>query len=119
MTRCLAGPKMIGCLRATAQMSCRAAKAVTGRRAGLDQFVFKGGWGKDVITDFSSNDGEDIVLQTGALGFADMVQNHLQTDMGTGFAKIVYGANSILLIGYCIGDFGAGDLISAPNFAFM
>ena len=86
--------------------------------ADADQFVLAKGWGSDTITDFSANNAEDIVLNIGAAGFGDLMLHHLQVDAGTGFARIVYGTNSILLDGFHVSDFGGAGPITAADFQF-
>ncbi len=85
---------------------------------GNDTFVFLNGFGHDVIIGFSAKNAEDIDLSgvSAITTFTDLVNNHLTTDGGTGFALIVAGANSILLQGITVTDFGAGHLITAADF---
>ncbi len=87
---------------------------------GADRFVFTNGFGHDVIQDFSADDAERIVLTgvTAITSFTDLMNNHLTTDAGTGFAMIVDGANSILLNNIHVSDFGAGQAYSANDFLF-
>lgn len=88
--------------------------------AGNDIFVFANNFGKDVITDFSSADGEDIDLSavSAITDFADLIADHLAVDAVTGFAKIVVGANQILLAGVLVSDIGVGNIYSAADFIF-
>ena len=66
---------------------------------GNDTFVFGNGFGTDQIVGLSAADDEKIDLSAvSAINhFFDLVNNHLQSDAGTGFALIVVGSNSILL----------------------
>ncbi|NKW91422.1 matrixin family metalloprotease [Rhodobacteraceae bacterium R_SAG9] len=85
---------------------------------GSDVFVFQSGFGTDVIHNFRANNAEDIDLSSvGAItSFADLLANHLVDDGGT--AKIVAGANSILLVGVAFSDVGVGLDYSAADFIF-
>lgn len=85
---------------------------------GADTFVFTNGFGADTITDFSSNNAEDIDLRavTSITDFTDLVTSHLVDNGGT--AQIVDGANTILLTGIAVADVGVGQLISGNDFIF-
>lgn len=85
-----------------------------------DVYLFADGFGRDVVTDFSSADGEDLDLSavSAIRNFADLRSNHLQTDTATGFAVIVAGADRILLRGVQVNDIGAGLAYSAEDFLF-
>jgi len=87
-------------------------------RSDGDTFVFAGSFGADTITDFSSNDAEDIDLSGVAniTNFTDLVMNHLSNNGGT--AQIEDGANSILLQGVAFADVGVGQLYSEEDFIF-
>ncbi|MEP2532956.1 hypothetical protein [Shimia sp.] len=86
--------------------------------AGLDRFVFASGFGNDTIFGFEAADGEKINLTDVAAitGFADLQANHLE-DAG-GVARIVAGANSILLDGVAFADVGVGFAYSVDDFIF-
>ena len=62
---------------------------------GADTFRFSDGFGHDTIHGFSAWNKEDIDLSgvSAITGFTDLVNNHLATDAGTGFAMIVDGTN--------------------------
>ncbi|WP_373505713.1 M10 family metallopeptidase C-terminal domain-containing protein [Aestuariivirga sp.] len=87
---------------------------------GADQFVFADVFGKVTIRDFSASNTEDIDLSavSGITGFADLLNNHLQTDGATGFAMIVAGRNSILLTGITVDQIGTGQSYSSAGFVF-
>jgi len=76
---------------------------------GNDVIVFRNGFGKDVITDFSASNSEKIDLSAvpAITSFWGLVNNHLQTDTQTGFALIA-AAKSILLQGISTGQIGTG-----------
>ncbi|MEP2532641.1 DUF4347 domain-containing protein [Shimia sp.] len=86
--------------------------------AGLDRFVFTSGFGNDTIFGFEAADGEKINLAgvVAIAGFVDLLANHLQDAGGT--ARIVAGANSILLDGVAFADVGAGLAYSEDDFLF-
>ena len=88
--------------------------------SGNDTFVFVSGFGHDVIVGYSANNAEDIDLSgvSGITSFADLVNNHLTTDGGTGFALIVDGSNSILLSGITVAEIGNGLAYSGSDFIF-
>lgn len=82
--------------------------------------MFGDGFGKDTIRDFSASNAEDIDL-SGAIaitGFADVLNNHLETDSIAGFAMIVARCDSILLTGVTVSQFGAGQDHSAADLTF-
>jgi Ca2+-binding RTX toxin-like protein len=87
---------------------------------GNDRFVFANGFGDDTISGFAASNAEDIDLSgvSAITSFTDLVNNHLQTDLGTGDALIVVGANSILLVGITEAEIGAGLAYSASDFIF-
>ena len=86
---------------------------------GNDTFFFGDGFGSDTIVDFDDNDLEQIDFSgnSNLNDFADVLAA-LQTDATTGFAQIVDGADVILVSGYTVADFGAGQRISSSDFAF-
>ncbi|MEP2529984.1 VWA domain-containing protein [Shimia sp.] len=85
---------------------------------GLDRFVFNSGFGNDTVFGFEAADGEKINLAGVAAitGFADLIANHLEEANGT--ARIVAGANSILLDGVDVADVGVGLAYSGDDFIF-
>ena len=85
-----------------------------------DMFIFDNGFGNDTVRDFSAIDSERINLShvTDIVSFADLVNNHLMVDPGTGFAEIVDGANSILLQGIHTSQIGLGLAYSDHDFIF-
>jgi Ca2+-binding RTX toxin-like protein len=87
---------------------------------GADTFVFANGFGDDTIFGFAAWNKEDIDLsRVGAItGFADLVNNHLQAEAGTGFAMIVDGPNSIVLDGILFAEVGVGKAYSGDDFIF-
>ncbi|MEY1555008.1 calcium-binding protein [Yoonia sp. R2331] len=78
---------------------------------GGDTFVFRSGFGHDVISDFSDNNNEKINLRDVAAitGFGDLVNNHLTQDNGD--AVITVGDNSIRLTGFAASALDAGDFL--------
>jgi len=88
---------------------------------GNDRFMFANAFGHDTIADFSANDAEklDLSAVSGISDFADLVNNHLSTDGGTGFALIDDGAgNTILLNGVTVAQIGNGLAYSGADFIF-
>ncbi len=85
-----------------------------------DTFVFTDGFGVDRILDFAAANAEKIDLSsvTAITDFADLVANHLNAEVVTGYAMIQAGANTITLIGYTMADFGTGLAISDLDFVF-
>jgi len=85
---------------------------------GNDLFIFADGFGQDTLVGFNKNDLEDIDLSavTGITGFDDLTTNHLVNSGGT--ARIVDGANSILLDGVAFADVGVSGPYSADDFIF-
>lgn len=81
---------------------------------GVDDFVFKNGFGKDIITDFNAfNGNEDIDLSgVGQIkGWTDLIRNHMeQADNGVDVI-ISQGKNMITLEGVDIDDLGANDFL--------
>ena len=88
--------------------------------AGADSFTFADGFGNDTIADFAAVNAETINLAnvSDIANFDDLVGNHLQADLSTGFALIVSGSDSILLEGITVGDIGVGNDYSAEDFIF-
>lgn len=87
--------------------------------AKADVFVFEDSWGEDIISDFSTNNKEDIDLSAVSqiTNFADLLANHLRVN-GDDFAEIYVGANSIVLTGVDIADIGVGLAYSQADFIF-
>ncbi len=85
---------------------------------GPDTFVFAAAFGDDTISDFAPGNSEKIDLSGVAAitDFADLLAHHL-VDSG-GDAKIVAGANSILLDGVAFAKFGIDLAYSAEDFIF-
>ena len=86
-----------------------------------DTFAFSDGFGHDTVSGFSANNHEDIDLSgvSAITGFHNLITHHLTTDDDTGFAMIADGtSNTILLVGYTVGDFGAGHPVSGADFIF-
>jgi len=86
-----------------------------------DTFAFSGDFGHDTVSGFSANNHEDIDLSgvSAITGFHDLTAHHLTTDDNSGFAMITDGtSNTILLVGFTVGDFGAGQPISGADFIF-
>ncbi|MEP2529985.1 M10 family metallopeptidase C-terminal domain-containing protein [Shimia sp.] len=85
---------------------------------GLDHFVFASGFGYDTIFGFEAADGENINLAGVAAitDFTDLIMHHLENADGT--ARIVAGANSILLDGVDFADVGVGLDYSGHDFIF-
>lgn len=83
-----------------------------------DTFIFLASWGIDVITDFSSDDAEQIDLSAinAITDFDDLLNNHLFDAGGT--AEIRAGDNAILLTGVAFVDVGAGLDYSEADFLF-
>ena len=86
--------------------------------SGLDVFVFTGGWGQDVVTDFSSDDGEkiDFTSMNKITDFTDLVTNHLRDNGGT--AEIYFASNTLLLEGVTVAEIGTGLAYSEDDFLF-
>ena len=87
---------------------------------GNDRFVFASGFGSDTLVGFDAGNKEDIDLSrvSAITNFADLLAHHLQTDVGSGFAMIVAGSNSILLDGITVGEIGNGLAYSGNDFIF-
>ncbi len=86
-----------------------------------DTFTFADNFGHDTISDFSANDHEDIDFSgvSAITGFHNLITHHLTTDDSSGFAIIADGTgNTIVLVGFTVGDFGAGHPISGADFIF-
>lgn len=85
---------------------------------GADTFRFSTGDGRDIVTDFSRNDAEDIDLSDirEINNFADLVNNHLRN--ANGDAMIVYNTGSIRLAGVDFGEVGVGRAYDADDFIF-
>ncbi len=85
---------------------------------GLDTFFFADGFGSDTVFGFDAADGEKINLAgvTNITDFNDLITNHLVNAGGT--ARIVDGANGILLNGVSFADVGVGLDYSADDFLF-
>jgi Ca2+-binding RTX toxin-like protein len=86
-----------------------------------DTFTFSGNFGQDTIADFSASDSEKIDLSavSAISDFTDLVNNHLQTDVATGFALIDDGAgDTILLNGITAAEIGHGLAYSGSDFLF-
>lgn len=85
---------------------------------GADTFRFSARDGRDIVTDFSRHDAEDIDLRNirEINDFADLLNNHLRN--ANGDAMIVYGTGSIRLAGVDFGDVGAGRAYDADDFIF-
>ena len=83
-----------------------------------DTFVFNNGWDADVITDFSSDDGEviDFSAVSKILDFVDLIGNHIRDNGGE--AEIYAGNNTILLQGVTVGQIGFGLDYSEADFLF-
>jgi len=81
--------------------------------SGNDKFIFREGWGRDVIKDFAvASTAEVIDLSAVAeiTSFADLVDNHLSTN-ASGFAVITAGVNRITIEGVSAASLTAGDFI--------
>ena len=78
---------------------------------GGDTFIFRGGFGHDVIKDFKDINAEKIDLSQIAriTGFGDLRANHLTQDGAD--AVITVGESSIRLVGFDRADLDAGDFI--------
>ena len=87
---------------------------------GNDRFVFASGFGNDTLVGFDAGNKEDIDLSrvSAITNFADLLAHHLHTDVGSGFAMIVAGSNSILLDGITVGEIGNGLAYSGNDFIF-
>ena len=79
---------------------------------GADDFVFKGKFGKDVITDFNALSGKEDIDLSGVKqieSFSDLTNNHM-SEMGDD-VFIRAGLNSIRLKNVDIADLGVDDFI--------
>lgn len=81
--------------------------------SGADIFIFKGSFGQDVITDFSSaQSGEviDLSLVTSITSYSDLVNNHMNQSAGNTTITDSQG-NSIRLLDVTMNELSADDFI--------
>lgn len=81
--------------------------------AGFDKFIFRGNFGRDVITDFNANNGrEDINLSGVAAitGFADLMRNHA-SQVGADVVIDAGNGNEIQLLNVLLSDLDKSDFI--------
>jgi Ca2+-binding RTX toxin-like protein len=85
---------------------------------GADTFVFRDGWGRDTVTDFDPAEGDLLDLEGwGAVNsFNDLLTNHLPAEGDN--ALLFAGADSLLLIGIGVDDFGWWREVTGTDIAF-
>ena len=82
---------------------------------GTDVFIFKVGYGHDVVMDFTSGDDVIDLKGTDITSWDDFRLNHLSDDDASGNALITYGTNdedSVLLFKV------SSDTLTADDFLF-
>jgi Ca2+-binding RTX toxin-like protein len=86
--------------------------------AGADTFVFRDGWGHDTVADFDPAEGDLLDLRgwRGVDSFNDLVTNHLRAEGDN--ALLFAGADSLLLIGIGVDDFGWGREVTGTDILF-